>query len=66
MNQLTTPRLTIAQSIRRSSDPHRAAVTAFSRQEILRGQGMHVYHFEDESYLAFKVSYTPVSDGAPQ
>lgn len=56
-------RLTIAQSIRRSTDPHRAAITAFSRQEILRGQNIHVYHFEDESFLSFAVTYSAVEDG---
>lgn len=60
------PYLTIAQSIRRSSDPHHAAITSFSRQEILRGEGKHAYYFEDGSYLIFKVSYAAVEDGCRQ
>jgi hypothetical protein len=56
--------LTIAQSIRRSSDPHHAAVTSFSRQEVMRGHGKHVYYFEDRSFLIFEVAYTAVEDGA--
>lgn len=63
MSQPAAKHLTIAQSIRRSTDPHRAAITAFSRQEILRGQNIHVYHFEDESFLSFAVTYAPVDDG---
>lgn len=55
--------MTIAQSIRRSSDPHHAAVTSFSRQEVLRGQGRHVYYFEDGSFLMFEVTYTAIDDG---
>jgi hypothetical protein len=66
MSQPIAPRLTIAQSIRRSTDPHRAAITAFSRQEILRGQNIHVYHFEDESFLSFAVTYAAVEDGVSQ
>ena len=59
----TGSQLTIAQSIRRSSDPHHAAVTSFSRQEVLRGQNKHVYYFEDRSFLVFDVIYTAVEDG---
>jgi len=59
-----TDRLTIAQSIRRSTDPHRAAITSFSRQEILRGQNKHTYYFEDGSFLTFEVTFTAVEDGA--
>lgn len=66
MNNSTVKPLTIAQSIRRSSDPHHAAIVSFSRQEILRGQNMHVYHFEDESFLTFEVSYLAVEDGSPR
>lgn len=58
--------LTIAQSIRRSKDPHRAAITSFSRQEVLRGQNKHVYYFEDRSFLTFEVTYTAVEDGGGQ
>ena len=56
--------LTIAQSIRRSSNPHHAAVTSFSRQEVMRGHGKHVYFFEDRSFLIFEVTYTAIEDGS--
>lgn len=59
----TTPRLTIAQSIRRSSDPYHAAIAAFSRRDIPHGSKHHTYYFEDESFLTFEVSYMPVEDG---
>jgi hypothetical protein len=55
--------LTIAQSIRRSSNPHHAAITSFSRQEILRCQNKHVYYFEDGSFLTFHVTYSAIDDG---
>lgn len=54
---------TIAQSIRCSGNPHLAASTSFSRQEILRDKNIHIYHFEDESFLSFEVTYTAVEDG---
>ena len=57
------PHLTIAQSIRRSSDPYRAAVTSFSRRDVPHGSKHHVYYFEDGSFLTFEVSYMPVEDG---
>jgi hypothetical protein len=59
----TGSQLTIAQSIRRSSNPHHAAVTSFSGQEVMRGHGKHVYYFEDRSFLIFKVVYTAIEDG---
>lgn len=59
---MTTPRLTIAQSIRRSSDPHHAAITSFTRREIPHN-GLRIYYFEDGSFLTFEVSYTAVEDG---
>jgi len=55
--------LTIAQSIRRSSDPHRAAVTSFTRRDCPHNSTRHVYYFEDGSFLTFEVSYVPVEDG---
>jgi hypothetical protein len=57
------PQLTIAQSIRRSSDPHRAAITSFSRRDCPHGQNKHTYYFEDGSFLTFEVSYMAVEDG---
>jgi len=54
--------LTIAQSIRRSSDPHHAAVTCFTRREA-PNHGQRIYYFEDGSFLTFEVSYMPVEDG---
>jgi len=58
---------TIAQSIRRSSDPYRAAITAFIRREIIRsddGQSdKKIFHFEDGSFLTFMVSYDAIEDG---
>lgn len=64
---IQTPRLTIAQSIRRSSDPYRAAITAFIRREVIRsddGQSdKKIFHFEDGSYLTFMVSYDAIEDG---
>jgi hypothetical protein len=56
-------RRTIAQSIRCSRNPHLAASTSFSRQEILRDKNILIYHFEDESFLSFEVTYTAVEDG---
>ena len=55
--------LTIAQSIRRSSDPYRAAVTSFSRRDVPHGSKHHTYYFEDGSFLTFEVSYVAVEDG---
>ena len=70
MSQPIVYPLTIAQSIRRSTDPYRASITSFSRREILRsddGQSdKKVFHFEDGSFLTFEVSYTPVEDGGGQ
>lgn len=58
---------TIAQSIRRSSDPYRAAITAFIRREVIRsddGQAdKKIFHFEDGSFLTFMVSYDAIEDG---
>lgn len=63
---LVQPR-TIAQSIRRSNDPYRAAITSFSRREVFRsddGQSdKKVFHFEDGSFLTFMVSYAAIEDG---
>lgn len=59
---MTTQRLTIAQSIRRSSDPHRAAIASFKRREVPH-DGLRIYYFEDDSFLTFEVSYTGVEDG---
>lgn len=58
---------TIAQSIRRSSDPYRASITSFIRREVIRsddGQSdKKIFHFEDGSFLTFMVSYAAVEDG---
>lgn len=56
-------RLTIAQSIRRSSDPYAAAVASFSRRDCPHNSRHHTYYFEDGSFLTFEVSYMPVEDG---
>lgn len=55
--------LNIAQSIRRSSDPYRAAVASFTRRDCPHGQNKHIYYFEDGSFLTFEVSYTAIEDG---
>lgn len=58
---------TMAQSIRRSSDPYRAAITSFIRREVIRsddGQSdKKIFHFEDGSFLTFMVSYSAIEDG---
>ena len=59
----TVGRLTIAQSIRRSSDPYRAAVASFTWRDVPHGQSKHVYYFEDRSSLTFEVTYTAIEDG---
>lgn len=59
--------LTIAQSIRRSSNPYLAAVTANVLREVKNSEGhLHdkkVFYFEDKSFLVFEVAYTAVEDG---
>lgn len=62
-SQLADGHLTIAQSIRRSSNPHHAAITSFNRRDCPHGQNKHVYYFEDGSFLTFEVSYMAVEDG---
>lgn len=54
---------TIAQCIRRSSDPYRAAVTSFSRRDVPHGGNKKIFYFEDGSFLTFEVSYTAIEDG---
>jgi hypothetical protein len=54
---------TIAQSIRWCRDPHRAAITSFTRRDCPHGQNKHTYYFEDGSFLTFEVSYLAVEDG---
>lgn len=58
---------TIAQSVRRSSDPYRASITSFVRREVIRsddGQSdKKIFHFEDGSFLTFMVSYAAIEDG---
>lgn len=62
----TSPeQLTIAQSIRRSSNPHHAAITSFTRREA-PNHGQRIYYFEDGSFLTFEVSYMAVEDGGRQ
>lgn len=62
-----TAKLTIAQSIRRSSNPYLAAVTANVLREVKNSEGhLHdkkVFYFEDKSFLVFEVAYTAVEDG---
>lgn len=58
-----TKQLTIAQSIRRSSDPHQAAIASFSRQAA-PSHYLRTYYFEDGSFLSFEVSYMAVEDGS--
>lgn len=53
--------LTIAQCIRRSSDPYRAAVASFTRREV--GDKLKRFFFEDRSFLAFEVTYTAIEEG---
>lgn len=60
--QLADGHLTIAQSIRRSSNPHHAAITSFTRREA-PNHGQRIYYFEDGSFLTFEVSYMAVEDG---
>lgn len=59
--------LTIAQSIRRSSDPYQAAIASFSRREVIHSahgkQDRKVFYFEDDSFLTFEVVYMPIDDG---
>jgi len=62
--QLAGGHLTIAQSIRRSSNPHHAAITSFTRRDCPHGQNKHFYYFEDGSFLTFEVSYMAVEDGS--
>jgi len=57
------PHMNIAQCIRRSSDPYRAAVKSFTRRDCPHNSTRHVYYFEDGSFLTFEVSYMPVEDG---
>lgn len=61
--KVKAPNLTIAQSIRRSSDPHRAAITSFTRRDVPHGQNKQVFYFEDGSFLTFEISYMAVEDG---
>lgn len=60
--------LTIAQSVRRSSDPYRASITGFIRREVIRSedgcQDKKVFHFEDGSFVTFQVTYVAVDDGS--
>lgn len=60
---VVAPQLTIAQSIRRSSDPHKAAVESNSRLDAPHDSNIRTYYFEDGSFLAFEVSYMAVEDG---
>ncbi|MDH0640964.1 hypothetical protein N5D52_28985 [Pseudomonas sp. GD03860] len=57
----STQHLTIAQSIKRSSDPYRAAVASFTRREV--GDGFKRFFFEDRSVLNFKVTHTATEEG---
>lgn len=54
---------TIAESISISSDPHEAAIRSFARREHNRYANEKIYHFEDGSYLVFKVSYAVQRSG---
>lgn len=58
----STGHLTIAKSIRCSSNPHHAAMTSFTRRDAPHDY-LRIYYFEDGSFLAFEVSYLPVEDG---
>lgn len=63
-------RLTIAQSIRRSSNPYLAAVTSNVLREVQNSQGhLHdkkIFYFEDKSFLVFEVAYSAVEDGTDE
>lgn len=54
--------LTIAQCIRRSSDPYRASVASFTRREV--NDKHKRFYFEDRSFLVFEVSYTAIDEGS--
>lgn len=54
---------TIAESIAASSNPHQASVASFSRQELIRHESKKIYHFEDDSFLEFRVSYSVIGAG---
>jgi len=54
---------TIAESIAASHDPHQAALASFSRRESLRCQNKNIYHFEDGSFLEFRISYSIICAG---
>ena len=54
---------TIAQCIRRSSDPYRASIASFSRRDCPHGQNKQTFYFEDGSFLTFAVTYTAIEDG---
>jgi hypothetical protein len=60
----------IAQSIRKSSNPYLAAITANIRREVKpsvdhRGD-TKVFYFEDGSFLTFAVAYEAIADGTDQ
>ena len=61
---------TIAQSIRRSSNPYLAAITANIRREVKPSEhhlnDTKVFYFEDGSFLIFAVAYEAISDGLDQ
>lgn len=53
--------LSIAQCVRRSTDPYRAAVASFTRRQVSEKQ--KTFYFEDGSFLTFEITYTAVGDG---
>lgn len=60
---VVAPQLTIAQCIRRSKDPRKAAIASFSRRVCPHDSSRHTYYFEDGSFLVFDVIFMPVEDG---
>jgi hypothetical protein len=54
--------LSIAQCIRRSSDPYRASIAAFTSRDASSDK-RKIFYFEDGSFLSFEITYTAVDDG---
>lgn len=54
--------MTIAQCIRRSSDPYRASIESFTSRDASSDK-RKVLYFEDGSFLCFEITYTAVDDG---
>jgi hypothetical protein len=59
--------LTVAQQIRKLSNPYLAAVARCAYRRICDSEDhladKKIFHFADGSFLTFEVSYTAVEDG---